>query len=85
MLVSARRLDWGGVWALGRVDGRGGGGRREQDRQERLIAKRRARKCVRLLYYAIKVVGVAACVFTSGLNLALVYMRPDFRREMDSA
>lgn len=54
----------------------------EQDRQERLLAKRRARKCVRFLYYAIKVVGVAACVFTSGLNLALVYMRPDFRREM---
>eukprot|EP00752_Nemacystus_decipiens_P002397 g2261.t2 len=49
------------------------------DRQERLIAKRRARKCVRFLYYVIKVVGVAACVFTSGLNLALVYMRPDFR------
>lgn len=29
----------------------------------------------------MKVVGVAACVFTAGLNLALVYMRPDFRRE----
>ncbi|CAN0244318.1 unnamed protein product, partial [Laminaria digitata] len=50
-----------------------------QERKERLIAKRRARKCVRFLYYAFKVLGVAACVYTSGLNVTLVYMRPDLR------
>ncbi|CAM9553398.1 unnamed protein product, partial [Hapterophycus canaliculatus] len=49
-----------------------------EDRQERLVAKRRARRCVRFLYYAFKVVGVAACAYTSALNAALVYMRPDF-------
>ncbi|CAM9774026.1 unnamed protein product [Ectocarpus sp. 12 AP-2014] len=49
-----------------------------EDRQERLVAKRRARRIVRVLYYAMKVVGVAACVYTSGLNATLVYMRPDF-------
>lgn len=53
----------------------------EQDRKERLIAKRRARTCVRFLFYAFKAVGVVACVYTSGLNVALIYMRPDLRRE----
>lgn len=53
-----------------------------QDRQERLVAKRRARRIVRVLYYAMKVVGVAACIYTSGLNATLVYMRPDFGREL---
>ncbi|CAM9311245.1 unnamed protein product, partial [Pylaiella littoralis] len=50
-----------------------------EDRKERLIAKRRARRCVRFLFYAFKVVGVMACIYTSGLNLALVYVRPDLR------
>ncbi|CAN0018349.1 unnamed protein product, partial [Ascophyllum nodosum] len=45
-----------------------------EERRERLLAKRRARKCVSFLYYSFKVVGVVACVYTSGLNVALVYM-----------
>lgn len=58
------------------------GERGPQDRRERLIAKRRARRCVRFLYSAFKILGVAACVYTSLLNVAFVYIRRhDLARE----
>lgn len=45
------------------------------------MAKRRARKGVKFLYVFSKVVGVTACVYTAGLNVAFVYMRPDLACE----
>ncbi|CAM9935824.1 unnamed protein product, partial [Discosporangium mesarthrocarpum] len=50
-----------------------------EDRRERLLAKRRARKCVGFLYYALKAAGVTANLYTSGLNVVLIYMRSDLR------
>lgn len=75
MLVAMPRSDRPNTLVLGRFVA-------WQDRQERLLAKRRARRFVRFLYYSMKVVGVAACVYTSGLNATLVYMRPDFGGEL---
>lgn len=58
-----------------------GGGWGPQERRERAMARRRTKKCVAFLYFTFKVVGVATCAYTSGLNVTFVYMRPDLKRE----